>query len=223
MFKTSVSLLIIFTGLNQIVFTQSVSKKFYLSGGMGICYGNSPSFTDYLRKEIPYSDDDTINSYNTGVEFFICTEYLLHKNISVKLDYSYFIRSTQYTYQYYIFDFIINTHQPYLYVNYVMKERKYRISLGAGIGYHYQLLENIISSNQTERYNSHGPSVRTEIIFSPSFSKTFTGYLTGFLYGNFYGDLKKSDGNYLKATGDSQNVSLRGFGAGIRLGVTFIL
>ena len=45
-------------------------KHVSLYTGMGINYGITPDFNDYLIAAIPYSTSDSIKSFNAGVEFF---------------------------------------------------------------------------------------------------------------------------------------------------------
>ena len=199
-------------------------KKLSFSAGMGLGYGATPDFTDYLRQEIPYSNSDSIGSFNAGIEFFGAIEYELTKTLSAKVDYSYFIRSLRYEYSHFIFDYTITSHQPYFFINYnLLKSPNYNFKFGIGLGYHFQQLDNKVSTSTTLRYTSNGPSVRGELIFSPKFSKTFWGYLSGFAYGNFYGKLKDESGNTLKPANSNSEASLGGYGVGVRLGFTFYL
>lgn len=192
-----------------------------LSAGMGIGYGISPDFTDYLRDEIPYDNKDSIKAFQAGIEFFGAVEYELSQKISAKLDYSYFVRSATYYYSYFVFDYTITAHQPYLFVNYLIKKENYIFKFGLGAGYHLQMLDNKVNNNLT--YTSNGMGVRTEVTYSPKFSPKFWGYMSGFAYGNFYGKLKDSNGNVLKAANSNVEASLSGYGVGARLGFSIIL
>src|SRR5690349_952054 len=113
-------------------------KEFYsrhhlsLSLGMGISLLNNSSFASYLRREIPYSNSDSIKSFNAGIEFFGGIEYMFSKNFAMKLDYSYYIRSLTYTFQAYTYDYSINIHQPYLMAYYVMQKNSFDLKFGAG-------------------------------------------------------------------------------------------
>lgn len=191
------------------------------SAGMGIDYGTSPDFTDYLRDEIPYSNKDSIKSFQAGIEFFGGIEYELSQNISAKADYSYFVRSASYSYNYFVFDYTIVSHQPYIFISYLIKEASYKFKFGLGAGYHFQVLDNKVNKNLT--YTSSGPGIRGEAVFSPMFSKKFYGYLSAFVFGNFYGNLKDENGNVLKAANSTVETNLSGYGVGARLGFGLIL
>lgn len=198
-------------------------KLITFSAGMGIDYGATPDFTDYLKDEIPYSNKDSIRSFHAGIEFFGGLEYELSQKMSLKLDYSYFIRSLTYYYSFFVFDYTITSHQPYLFLNYLVKDQNYIFKFGLGAGYHLQMLDNKVNQNTTLSYKSNGVGVRGEAVFSTKFSKKFWGYLSGFLFGNFYGKLKDENGNVLKAANSTTEASLSGYGVGARLGFSIIL
>jgi hypothetical protein len=190
---------------------------------MGIDYGATPNFTDYLRNEIPYSNKDSIKSFHAGIEFFGGIEYELSQKTSVKLDYSYFIRSLSYTYSFFVFDYTIISHQPFVFINYLVKSDNYQFKFGLGAGYHFQILDNKVNQSTTLSYKSSGAGVRGEAVFSTKFSKKFWGYLSGFAFGNFYGKLKDDNGIVLKAANSTTEANLSGYGVGARLGFSVIL
>ncbi|MCI0449389.1 MAG: hypothetical protein L0Y79_06335 [Chlorobi bacterium] len=197
-------------------------KIFSFSGGMGLTYGATPDFTDYLRQEIPYSNSDSISTFNAGIEFFGAVEYEFTKDFSAKIDYSYFVRSFRYEYFYFVYDYTITSHQPFLFINYkLLKSPNYNFKLGLGLGYHFQQLDNKVSDSLA--YTSNGPGIRAELTFSPKFSKRFWGCLSGFAYGNFYGKLEDKSGNILKPTNSNFEAALGGYGVGVRLGFTVYL
>ncbi|HMT12836.1 MAG TPA: hypothetical protein PKA39_14585, partial [Ignavibacteria bacterium] len=74
---------------------------------MGIKYGITPDFNDYLIAAIPYSTSDSIKSFNAGVEFFGGLEADLSRSISGGIEYSYYVRSLTYTYSPAVFDYTI--------------------------------------------------------------------------------------------------------------------
>lgn len=185
---------------------------------MGVDYGITPDFNDYLVAAIPYSTGDSIKSFNAGVEFFGGFEYELSKTFGIRADYSYYVRSLSYTYSPAVFDYTITSHQPYIFGNYILRYDNFNFKLGAGIGYHLQQLDNRIDNSTTLSYSSSGPSIRAEVVFAPRLSKNFHGYLSGFAFGNFYSKLKDSSGITLKAANSNVEASLSGYGVGARLG-----
>src|ERR1700674_2060933 len=67
-------------------------KQLSFALGMGVSYGHMTSFNNYLKEVIGVSD--SVKSFNIGIEFFGGLEYELSKKFSLRLEYSYFIRST---------------------------------------------------------------------------------------------------------------------------------
>ena len=189
---------------------------------MGIDYSSTPSYTDYLRNELSTGSGDTIKTFSTGIEFFGCFEYQFAKNVSAKFDYSYYLRSNHYTFAYYVFDYTIKSHQPYLMLFYNSKDKKFSFKFGAGAGYHFHILENNVSPTNSLTYTSSGLAFRGEVIFAPRFSQKLETYISGFVYGSTTSSLKDGNGNILKAT-TGKEVNLGGYGVGARLGLSFYL
>jgi len=223
---TFISILFCLAFLNFQISAQKNSTgkgSYLLSLGMGVDYSASPSYTDYLKNELPLSARDSIKTYTIGVEFFGGLEYRFTKYTSVKLDYSYYLRSNRYTFVYYVFDYTISTHQPYLMLFYSLNNKKIDIKVGTGAGYHFQKLENNISANQQLVYTASGLSFRGEIIFVPKFSKILETYISGYIFGSTSSSLKDSNGNYLKGNETGKEVNLSGYGVGARLGISIYL
>jgi hypothetical protein len=196
---------------------------FLFSAGMGIEYSSTPSYTDYLRNELPLYSRDSIKTFSTGIEFFGSLEYTLTRTLSAKLDYSYYLRSSHYSFAYYVFDYSISSHQPYLMLFYNNRDKKFSFKIGAGIGYHFQVLENSINPNSSLTYSSHGLAFKGELVFAPKFSEKLETYISGFVFGSTTSSLKDSNGNLLKGTSTGKEVNLGGYGVGARLGLSFYL
>ena len=212
--------------INAVLFSQTkVPFKKHLSfyTGMGIKYGITPDFNDYLIAAIPYSTSDSIKSFNAGVEFFGGLEADLSRSFSGGIEYSYYVRSLTYTYSPAVFDYTIISHQPYAKINYVIRENRYNFQIGAAIGYHFQQLDNRINASTTDKYTSSGPAGRLDLTFTRRLSPNFYVYLSGFGFGNFYGKLKDANGAPLKAANSNVEASLAGYGLGARLGVQFYI
>jgi hypothetical protein len=197
-------------------------KSIIFSLGMGVDYCANPSYTDYLRNELSTSSRDSIKTFSAGIEFFGGIEYEFSKVISGKLDYSYFIRSNSYTFSYYVFDYTITSHQPYVMLYYNWKNPSYTFKFGAGAGYHLHKLENNVSATNSLSYTANGFSFRGEVIFSPQLSNKLNAYISGFAFGSTNSSLKDENGNILKGTSTGTEVNLGGYGVGVRLGLSFI-
>jgi len=214
-------LILLFSSVSSIFSQANIKKKLSFSAGMGIDYLSSPSYVEYLHNEIPYFTSDSIKTYSTGVEFFGAMEYGLGKNISVSIDYSYFISGRSYNFSYYVFDYTITSHQPGVMIYYNLFFTGFRLKIGAGGGYHFHMLENNISADKKDTYKAGGVSARLELIFAPVLSKNLSAYVSGFITGNFTSSLKNSDGTILKSSSTGEEVNLRSYGPGARLGFTF--
>jgi hypothetical protein len=213
--------LIILAHSSYNIYSQSHIKNKKVTSvyaGMGIDYGITPAFNDYLKDQIPYSNKDSIKSFNAGIEFFGGVERELSENISIKIDYSYYIRSLSYSFLYEVFDYTITAHQPYIFASYIIKSVNYNIKAGFGLGYHFQQLDNKVNPSTTLTYHSSGPGFRLEGVFSPKLSKNFWGYISAFGFGNFYSRLKDSNGNTLKAENSTNEADVGGYGIGARIG-----
>lgn len=198
----------------------SSKKRISLSIGMGLSLINTPSFNQYLKSEIPYTNKDSIKTFSIGVEFFGAAEYGVSRNLSVRLDYSYFIKSIRYQYSYFTYDYFYFIHQPAFNLFYLVNGKHYQLKFGGGVSYHYVQLEKSISSANALIYNANGVGLRGEIIYAAELSDKLSSYISGFAFGNFSGSLKDANGNkLLSPTGEE--VNLNGFGVGTRLGVSF--
>lgn len=209
---------------NTAVFSQTpvkVKKHLAFYTGMGINFGITPDFTDFLIKSIPYSTSDSIKTFNAGIEFFGGLEYDLGQNISAGVDYSYYIRSLSYTYSPAVFDFTITNHQPYIFINYTFRKPKFDFKSGLMLGYHFQQLDNKINNSTTLKYTSSGASIRADFSLIPKLSRNFFFYLNGFAFYNIYGSLKDENKSILYAPNSSTEVNLKGYGIGARVGILF--
>lgn len=193
-----------------------------ISFGMGINYGSTPSYTDYLRNVLSTGTGDTIKTFSAGVEFFGAFEYRFNKRVSAKLDYSYYLRSSHYTFTYYVFDYTIKSHQSYAMIFYNNVDKNFSFKLGGGAGFHFDILDNNVSPSNSLTYTSSGFSFRGEIVFAPKFSEKLETYISGFAYGSTASSLKDENGNILKST-TGKEVNLGGYGIGARLGLSIYL
>ncbi len=211
---------------NSLVLSQTperVKKHSAFYTGMGINFGITPDFTDYLIASIPYSTSDSIKSFNAGVEFLGGFERDISSNISVGVEYSYFLRSLSYTYSPAVFDYTIVNHQPYLFFNYNMRKPKLNFKAGLMAGYHFQQVDYLLSNSTTLKYHSSGPSIKASFTLLPMLSKNFFLYVNGFAFANFYSKLKDSNGELLTASTGTIVAALNGYGVGARLGILFYI
>lgn len=181
----------------------------------------APSLVDFIRSDIPFANNDSVKSFGVGLEFFGALEYDISKNYSLKLDYSYFIKSHSYKYSYFTYDYFYSIHQPYLIGSYVIRGSTYKFKFGIGAGYHTAQLKKDIGAGSDLVYNAYGLGYRGEIVFMAQLSNKLGSYISGFINGSSIGTLKDNDEKPLKNSLTGEEVNLSGFGIGLRLGLSF--
>ncbi len=202
---------------------QPFTKRFSFSGGMGISMTTSPSFVDYMRNDIPFSNKDSVKPFGVGLEFFGALEYDVSSHFSLKADYSYFIKSRTYNYSYFTYDYFYSIHQPYLMGFYAVRGPSYAFKFGGGLGYHFAQFTKDIGASSNLVYNASGLGYRAEAIFEAELSKRLGSYIGGFITGSSIGSLKDSNNNPLKNSQTGEDVNLGSFGLGLRIGFTIYL
>jgi hypothetical protein len=187
---------------------------------MGINYCNNNSLIDFAELQIPnyntLSQDERFSKFSTGLEFFGGVEYQLSKKLSVKADYSYFIKSLNIS-RYPNYDYSYFNHQPFLILNYIIPQEYVYIKVGAGIGY---IISNLkIKEFAFEKeYSSKGVGLKLEGIFNAQLSKNVAGYFSAFITQSFQSNLK-DDSNTELTSHNNNTVNLDSFGLGLRLGL----
>lgn len=190
---------------------------------MGISMTTSPSFVDYMRSDIPFSNKDSIKAFGVGLEFFGALEYDVSKHFTLKADYSYFIKSRTYNYSYFTYDYFYSIHQPYLMGFYVVRGSTYAFKFGGGLGYHFAAFTKDIGASSNLVYKASGLGYRAEAEFQAELSKRLGSYISGFLSGSSIGTLKDNNSTPLKNTLTGEEVNLSSFGAGLRIGISIYL
>lgn len=191
-----------------------------ISFGMGVNYSNNPSLKKYIQYTIPnysnFSPQDQLADFTAGLEFFAGVERQISKKISLKAEYSYFIKS----YNVAIapnYDFAYKSHQPFLIANYILPYEYFYIKVGAGVGYILSDL-TVKQFGGENNYTSSGIGLKLEAILNAQISRNVAGYLSGFMTNSILQNLKDSGGKELtSSSGDKVNLS--SFGVGLRLGV----
>ncbi len=193
--------------------------------GMGAAYGNNSSLNTFIGYELPnyntLSDNQKIKDFRTAFEFFGNVERQVSKNLAMKLDYSYLIKSNRVsTYPNNTFDY--NNHQIVLTLNYIFPGDYHFFKVGAGAGPVFSKLESVSYITNIGTYTSTGVLAKAEGTFSIQMGKNLAGYINGYVGNVFSGNLKGGDGKELKnAAGESVNLS--SFMIGLRLGIEFYI
>jgi len=187
---------------------------------MGINYCNNNSLIDFIELQLPnyntVPQNERFSKFSTGLEFFGGVEYQLTKNLSIKGDYSYFIKSINIP-RFPNYDYSYINHQPYTILNYIIPKEYFFLKIGGGVGYLFSNLTKKEFGNQQD-YSSSGIGLKLEGIFNAQISKNVASYLSGFITQSFQSDLKDGSDVVLKSL-DNSIVNLSSFGFGLRLGL----
>jgi hypothetical protein len=193
--------------------------------GMGAAYGNNKSLNTFIGYELPgynyLSDNQKLTDFRTAFEFFGNVERQVAKNIAIKLDYSYLVKSNSVTsFPNNSFDY--TNHQIVLTLNYVIPGAYHFIKFGAGAGPVFSSLDSKSYITNVGTYTSTGVMAKAEGTFSIQMGKNVAGYINGYIGNVFAGNLKDASKNELKnASGDTVNLS--SFMIGLRLGIEFYI
>jgi len=209
-----------------VSFKKQSSKNHYisLSGGMGISYSNNNSLKNYIQYEIPgypsLADNQKLSDFKSGLELFGGIEKQLSRNLSLKGEYSYFIKSNNVT-AYPNYDFTYYSHQPGIVLYYLIPQEYSFIKIGVGAGYSLNHFTFRNFGSETN-YNSTGFNLKIDAVINAQIGNSVSGYIGGFINNSFLGNLKESNNSELKArNGDS--VNLNSFGIGLKLGLEFYI
>jgi hypothetical protein len=223
--KIFIVLLLLFsiTAVNSQTNKVNKQSKYSISAGMGFIYVNTPIFNDFLRSTIPFTNKDSVRNFTAAFEGFAGIEYNVNRKFSMRLDYSYFVRTLTYYFSYYTFDYFYNIHQPMLMGYYLISGTHYSFKLGAGAGMLFSNLKETNSSSSDKPYKSSGPGARAELIYAADLSKSLEAYFSGMVNWYGLGELKDDNGNILKNIRSGETVKLNGLGLGVRLGISIKL
>lgn len=210
-----------------VPFSKLNKGKHYTSfaAGMGAAYGNNPSLTTFISYELPnynnLTDNQKLKNFRTGFEFFGNVERQFSKNLAVKLDYSYFIKSNKLDY-YPNNSYDYTNHQIYLGLNYIIPGDYYFLKFGLGAGPVFSNLDSKSYITNIGTYTSTGLLTKAEGSFSIQIGSNMAGYINGYIGNVFDGNLKDSNGKELKNAAN-ETVNLSSFMLGVRIGIEFYI
>jgi hypothetical protein len=208
-------------------FSEQNAKRNYTSiaFGMGASYGNNNSLKTYIGYELPgynyLTDQQKLKDLGPGFDFFLTAERQVHRNYSIKADYSYFIKSNGLSGLYPDYSFNYTSHRIFLIANYIIPMEYSYFKFGIGGGGIFSSLSNKFSSLESV-YTSKGIGVKAEGVFDLQMGNTFAGYISGYLLNVFDSGLKDENGvEVLNRAGGKVNLS--SFSAGVRIGVEIFI
>ncbi len=193
--------------------------------GMGAAYGNNKSLITFIGYELPnyntLSDNQKLTDFRTAFEFFGNVERQVSKNLAIKLDYAYLVKSNKVAmYPNNTFDY--NNHQIVLSLNYVISGDYHFLKFGAGAGPVFSSLDSKSYITNFGVFTSTGIMAKADGTFSIQMGKNLAGYLNGYIGNVFAGNLKDNYGKEIKNAAN-ENVNLSSFMIGLRLGIEFYI
>ncbi len=207
---------------NRVSFQQQNKKLKYISFsfGMGINYCDNNSLIDFAELQIPnyntVPQTERFSKFSTGLEFFGGIEHQLSRNVSLKADYSYFIKSVNIS-RFPNYDYSYFSHQPFLTIYYIIPQEYSFLKFGAGAGYIISELR-VKEFSLEKSYTSGGLGLKLEGILNAQISRNVAGYFSTFIIKSFQTDLKDGNNTVLNNL-KNEKVNLSSFGFGLRIGL----
>ena len=192
---------------------------------MGAAYGNNKSLNTFIGYELPnyntLNDNQKLTDFRTGFEFFGNIEKQILKNLALKLEYSYFVKSNNLNfYPNNSFDYA--NHQIVFSFNYIIPGEYHFIKFGVGAGPVFSSLDSKSYFTNNGIFTAAGIMTKADGTFSLQMGENFGGYLNAYV-GNIFGsNLKDSENKELKNV-NGDNVNLSSFMIGLRLGIEFYI
>jgi hypothetical protein len=201
--------------------SKALNFKYSISLGMGVSLTENSSFNDYLKNIVPYSSGDSIKTWTVGLEFAGGFEYRIAKKFSLKLEYTYYTKSLNYTYSYFNYNYTIVKHKPGVMVYYLITGNKYQFKIGSGFNVQFGNLESDLGSNNITNYSCGGFGYKGEVIFAPMLTNKLGAIISGFIIADKNPSLKDQNGNLLIDPISKNEVNLSSFGIGALLGFSY--
>ena len=187
---------------------------------MGINYCDNNSLIDFAELQIPnyntVPQTERFSRFSTGLEFFGGIEHQLSRNVSLKADYSYFIKSVNIS-RFPNYDYSYFSHQPFLTIYYIIPQEYSFLKFGAGAGYIISELR-VKEFSLEKSYTSGGLGLKLEGILNAQISRNVAGYFSTFIIKSFQTDLKDGNNTVLNNL-KNEKVNLSSFGFGLRIGL----
>jgi hypothetical protein len=196
-------------------------KNFNVSSGMGLNYYLMESLNDYLSYNWGFNNRK--DDFNSAVDFFGSFGFDLSSDYSVDLDISYSINSFNRSAGVGSYEFAYSLIMSSLILNYHLGQNDYRVSIGAGGGYHFaSVREKIPSSISFADFGSKGFGlmIKADGISAIS-SNLFILVSVNARFNNFSDLLSGTQFLVINKT-NKENLDLSFTSIGLRLGMKYI-
>jgi hypothetical protein len=201
-----------------------IKRTISFSGGMGVTYIRAIDIVNYLNQYT--SVYEKLDNFSSAVEFFAAPEYSLNDDFSLKLEYSYLLKS------YSIanpssgnFQFEYADHMPTALLLYVLDGDGFYVKLGGGLGYHFGKFTQLFPNSSTEeRFTGRGLGFKIEAVGNTAFGESLYGVIGADARLDLIGRLTDDTGKNLeirRPQGSAAPVRLRFVSIGIKFGLIY--
>lgn len=195
--------------------------QFAISAGMGVNYVNPGDVVDMINGT--YKPSQRVDQFHAGADFFGSLRVQLSDRWAITAEYAYLLNSYNIESGFGPGEFTMTMHMPTLLAHYLfVTEPFYDLGIGAGIGYHFGTL-SIKYSSIDEPYTGSGPAMVMALTGNTALSERVFVHLAGNLRWEFLGDVRNAAGKSPGVNAQGSPVTLSGFSAGVRIGMTVLL
>jgi len=191
-----------------------------LSAGMGVAYASYADVTTLINATV--SPAQVVSRYRTAVEFFGAGTLPLASPWLLKFEYAYSLATFSPQGAFGPSTFDVTYQMPSLILQYMLVDRGvYSFRAGAGGGYHFgRLEENTLYLNDT--FSAKGPGFVVEIEANTAFGDHLYAYLGANARWELVGTVTDARGASPGVAQSGLPVTLHSFGAGARLGASYL-
>jgi hypothetical protein len=187
---------------------------------MGVDYASYADVTTLINATV--SPAQVVPRYRTAVEFFGAGTLPLAPPWLLKFEYGYTLATFSVQGAIGPATFNVTYHMPSLILQYMLLDRGvYSVRLGAGGGYHFgRLEENTLYLNDT--FRGKGPGFVVELEALTAFGDHLYAYLGANARVELVGTVTDDQGASPGVASSGLPVTLHSFGAGVRLGASYL-
>ncbi len=190
-----------------------------VAAGMGVSYVSAPDVVAVVNSLV-YSTE-RLQQFRPGVEFFGAAVLPLSPDLALKLDYAYLLLSYDGETPYGPGSFTVQAHLPTLVLQYALADAGlYDLKVGGGLGYHVGALSESYGT-VNDRFTGQGLGMLGELEANTAFGDHLFGYLGAIVRWDFIGSLTSPSGKNAGGTASGGPPTLRFFGVGARLGMSY--
>jgi len=199
---------------------EEVNPRPAFSAGMGVIMMSARDVVDLVNATALPSE--RVAEFHAAAEFFGAASYPLSADWILKFEYAFLAGSLAVAGALGPADFGVTAHMPSLIAQYVLTDRgAYNLKLGAGGGYYVGTLsEKYLTID--DMYSGSGAGVLLELEANTAFGDHLFAYLGGNLRWSFIGPLTNAAGVSPGRGADGSGTTLNFFGAGARLGFSYL-